>query len=243
MKILLVNDDGYQAEGIRTLERILLEYGHEVMMNAPKSQMSGKSHAMTFGGPVRITRFAHEHYYTEGTPTDCILFARRYGLFDREPDLVISGINNGYNLASDIIYSGTCGAAREAVLSGFKAIALSCEGGGYERASRFVCENLDKLYPLLGVDSFLNLNFPPDFNGGMKKAIPGDVRYFDKVSLLEKKGETITLLIDNVVREEHILAGGINDLEVVKEGFASASFVSIYSYIDKDRQDVLEDIL
>ena len=93
MTILLVNDDGYEAVGIKALESVLSRYGHEIWVSAPKTQMSGMSHAMTIGRPMKISRFGENHYFMDGTPVDCILYAKRYeeGLFPHDPDLVISG--------------------------------------------------------------------------------------------------------------------------------------------------------
>lgn len=243
MRILLVNDDGYQADGIRTLERVLVEYGHEIYLNAPKSEMSGKSHSMTFHQPLRITRLGRNRYCTEGTPTDCVLFAKRYGLFSPEPDLVISGINNGYNLASDIIYSGTCGGAREAALSGYRAIAISAEGGNYERCARFLADRLERIVPILSEDCFLNLNFPANFNGEVRIAIPGDVRYLDEVVLIAEDGDTMTFSINDVKRDERRRPGGLNDIEACNAGYCAASSISIFSYIDAKSQARLGEVL
>ena len=191
MTILLVNDDGYEAVGIKALESVLSRYGHEIWVSAPKTQMSGMSHAMTIGRPMKISRFGENHYFMDGTPVDCILYAKRYeeGLFPHDPDLVISGINNGYNLATDITYSGTCGAAREAVLCSWKAIAVSSEGYDAYKAAEFLASNLERLYSTLDLQSFLNINFPPSFSGAARLTIPGEVRYLDKVILSEKRGD------------------------------------------------------
>ena len=243
MKILLVNDDGYKAEGINVLERVLREYGHEIYLNAPSSQMSGKSHSMTFHVPLKVHRLAPNRFATDGTPVDCVLYSKRLGLFNPEPDLVISGINEGYNVACDIIYSGTCGGAREGALSGMKSIAISCEGKNYEEAARFLCDRLDDIYPLLDDTCFLNLNFPPNFNGEMKFTIPGDVRYCDDIEITDDDGETMTMLVGDVHKIDGHREGMLNDIEACSEGYASASVISIYSFIDEDRQKALEEVL
>lgn len=229
MTILLVNDDGYKAEGIIELEKVLLEYGHEVYVSAPKSEMSGMAHAMTVNRSLTITKYAENHYYMDGTPVDCILYAKRFEepLFPKEPDLVISGINRGYNLATDILYSGTCGAAREAVFSGFKAIALSAEKLDYRIAADFVASNLDRLYSVLDDSSFININFPSSFNGKAKITIPGEVRYRDKVDLIEKDGNSYKVKISSVIRNEVKVEGELNDFEACALSYASISSVSV----------------
>ena len=232
MTILLVNDDGYEAVGIKALESVLSRYGHEIWVSAPKTQMSGMSHAMTIGRPMKISRFEENHYFMDGTPVDCILYAKRYeeGLFPHDPDLVISGINNGYNLATDITYSGTCGAAREAVLCSWKAIAVSSEGYDAYKAAEFLASNLERLYSTLDLQSFLNINFPPSFSGAARLTIPGEVRYLDKVILSEKRGDSDIVKIEDVIREDIHVDGYLNDMEACNEGYASISSVSILHY-------------
>ena len=232
MTILLVNDDGYEAVGIKALESVLSLHGHEIWVSAPKTQMSGMSHAMTIGRPMKISRFGENHYFMDGTPVDCILYAKRYeeGLFPHDPDLVISGINNGYNLATDITYSGTCGAAREAVLCSWKAIAVSSEGYDAYKAAEFLASNLERLYSTLDLQSFLNINFPPSFSGAARLTIPGEVRYLDKVILSEKRGDSDIVKIEDVIREDIHVDGYLNDMEACNEGYASISSVSILHY-------------
>lgn len=125
MNILLVNDDGYRAEGIITLEKVLIGKGHNVYVLAPTLEQSGKSHSMTISGSRYATKYGEGHYHIDGTPADCIIYGLKSGLLGIEPDVVISGINHGYNQSTDIIYSGTCGAARQAAFYGYKAIAIS----------------------------------------------------------------------------------------------------------------------
>ncbi len=229
MTILLVNDDGFEAEGIRVLEKVLSSYGHEIWVSAPMRQMSGMSHAMTISREMEIRRESENHYCMDGTPVDCVLYAKRYeeGLFPHDPDLVISGINNGYNLATDITYSGTCGAAREAVLCSWKAIAISSERYDYKKCATFIAERLPLLYDTLDLESFMNINFPPSFNGEMRLTIPGDIRYSDKVHLLRRSGSSLIVKISDVVREDLHVDGFLNDTEACNEGFASVSSVSI----------------
>jgi len=123
MKILISNDDGYQAAGIVALYEALKEVA-EVEVIAPEHNNSAKSNALTLHSPLYVHRAANGFRYVNGTPADCVHIALT-GLLDYKPDLVVSGINNGANMGDDTIYSGTVGAAMEAYLFGIRAIAFS----------------------------------------------------------------------------------------------------------------------
>ena len=171
MVILLTNDDGYQAEGLLVLENVLQRFGHEVWICAPSEQRSAQSHAMTLRGKVRIVRYDQRHYHCSGTPADCILYGLSGGALPVTPDLVISGINHGYNASTDILYSGTIGAAKEAILRGLKAIAISARMDKttgiypFEQGATFIAGHLDQFLPLCTNDVLLNINVPPHSSG------------------------------------------------------------------------------
>ena len=123
MKILISNDDGYQAAGIVALYEALKEVA-EVEVIAPEHNNSAKSNALTLHSPLYVHRAANGFRYVNGTPADCVHIALT-GLLDYKPDLVVSGINNGANMGDDTIYSGTVGAAMEGYLFGIPALAFS----------------------------------------------------------------------------------------------------------------------
>ncbi len=123
MKILISNDDGYQAPGIVALYEALKDIA-EVEVIAPEQNNSAKSNALTLHSPLYVHRAANGFRYVNGTPADCVHIALS-GLLDYRPDLVVSGINNGANMGDDTIYSGTVGAAMEGFLFGIPAIAFS----------------------------------------------------------------------------------------------------------------------
>ena len=123
MKILLCNDDGYQAPGIVALHAALAAFA-EVEVIAPEQNNSAKSNALTLHAPLYVHRAANGFRYVNGTPADCVHIALT-GLLDYRPDLVVSGINNGANMGDDTIYSGTVGAAMEGYLFGIPALAFS----------------------------------------------------------------------------------------------------------------------
>ena len=125
MKILISNDDGYQAPGIVALHQALSTLdGVEVEVVAPEHNNSAKSNALTLHSPLSVHRAANGFRYVNGTPADCVHIAMT-GLLGYRPDLVVSGINNGANMGDDTIYSGTVGAAMEGYLFGVPAIAFS----------------------------------------------------------------------------------------------------------------------
>jgi 5'-nucleotidase len=123
MRILLCNDDGYQAAGLRAVYEALAAVA-EVEVVAPELNNSAKSNALTLHSPLYVTRAANGFRYVNGTPADCVHIALT-GLLGYRPDLVVSGINNGANMGDDTIYSGTVGAAMEGYLFGVPAIAFS----------------------------------------------------------------------------------------------------------------------
>jgi 5'-nucleotidase len=123
MKILISNDDGYQAPGIVALYEALKDIA-DVEVIAPEHNNSAKSNALTLHSPLYVHRAANGFRYVNGTPADCVHIALS-GLLDYRPDLVVSGINNGANMGDDTIYSGTVGAAMEGYLFGVPAIAFS----------------------------------------------------------------------------------------------------------------------
>ncbi len=140
MKILLCNDDGYQAPGIHALYEALGEFA-EVEVVAPEQNNSAKSNALTLHSPLYVRRAANGFRYVNGTPADCVHVALT-GLLGYRPDLVISGINDGANMGDDTIYSGTVGAAMEGYLFGVPAVAFSQVKRGWshlEAAAEHAC--------------------------------------------------------------------------------------------------------
>ena len=130
MKILLSNDDGFQAPGIVALYEALKDVG-EVTVVAPEHNNSAKSNALTLHSPLYVHEAANGFRYVNGTPADCVHIALT-GLLSEKPDLVVSGINNGANMGDDTIYSGTVGAAMEGYLFGIPAIAFSQVERGWQ---------------------------------------------------------------------------------------------------------------
>lgn len=125
MRILVTNDDGIHAQGLDVLKTIALGLTSNVWTVAPETNQSGTAHSMTLHEPLRLREIDARTFATAGTPTDCVIMAVRHIMKDTPPDLVLSGINHGSNLAEDITYSGTVAAAMEGTLLGIRSIALS----------------------------------------------------------------------------------------------------------------------
>ncbi len=128
MRILLTNDDGISAPGLAVAEEIAADLAGpagEVWVVAPAFEQSGVAHAVSYVRPMRIERLAARRFAVEGSPADCVLAGLHEFLKDTPPDLVISGVNRGHNVAEDTLYSGTVGGAMEGALHGFRSAALS----------------------------------------------------------------------------------------------------------------------
>jgi 5'-nucleotidase len=165
MRVLVSNDDGVDAPGIRTLAQTLRAAGHEILLVAPDRDRSGASNSLTLDMPVRVVRQNDTTWRVHGTPTDCVHIALT-GMLESEPDIVVSGINNVANLGDDVIYSGTVAAATEGRFLGLPAVAMSlatADGVGrhYETAARAAVEIIARLYTdPLPADTILNVNVP-----------------------------------------------------------------------------------
>lgn len=125
LRILLSNDDGIHAPGLRVLEKIARSLTDDIWVVAPENEQSGAGHSLSIGRPLRLRELGSQRYTVNGTPTDCVMIALNKVMVDRPPDLVLSGVNHGANLGEDVTYSGTVAAAMEATLLGVPAIALS----------------------------------------------------------------------------------------------------------------------
>ena len=130
MRILITNDDGVHAHGLKVLEAIAQKLGGEVYVVAPESDQSGVAHSLSLNNPMRLREVGPRHFAVQGTPTDCVIMGVRRLLLDTPPDLILSGVNRGQNIAEDVTYSGTIAAAMEGALLGVPSIALSQAYGG-----------------------------------------------------------------------------------------------------------------
>lgn len=166
--ILLSNDDGVGARGLRTLREALCLIA-DVVTVAPQLEQSANSHSLTLARPLRHRELDEAVHSVDGTPADCIYVALyRERFLPRWPDLVVSGINHGYNLGTDTFYSGTVAAAREGALRGIPSIAFSLGGpkGSFEEAAKVAMLMCARMLDTPGAregdrGALLNVNFPP----------------------------------------------------------------------------------
>jgi len=160
IRILVTNDDGINAPGIKFLAEALSEIA-DVTVVAPDRNRSGASHSLTLSQPLRVTELSERRIMVEGTPTDCVHLALT-GLFEYTPDIVVSGINDGSNLGDDVIYSGTVGAAMEGRFLGFPAIAVSLVGDTHYRTAALMVSKLIHYLEQRRLEKtmMLNINVP-----------------------------------------------------------------------------------
>lgn len=194
LRILLSNDDSIHATGFGVLERIARQLSDDVWICAPETEQSGASHSLTLHQPTRLRQLADKRYAASGTPTDCVLLAVNHLMKDRKPDLVLSGVNHGYNIGEDVTYSGTIAAAMEATLLGIRAVALSQafpDGAPprWDVAERWGAEVVRKAIAVDWPKNVLvNVNFPatdPDQVAGVAVVRHGNRKIGDE--LIERK--------------------------------------------------------
>src|SRR5829696_2980934 len=125
MRILCTNDDGIHAPGLDVLEKIARALSDDVWVVAPETDQSGVSHSLSLNDPLRLREISPRHFAVKGTPTDCVIMGVRQLMNEHRPDLVLSGVNRGQNVAEDVSYSGTVAGAIEGTILGVPSIALS----------------------------------------------------------------------------------------------------------------------
>lgn len=238
MRILISNDDGIDSDGLLILSETLSLKGHEVWISAPDTERSAFSHALTLREPVKFHKRDTRTYSCSGTPADCIFYALK-GAVPVKPDVVISGINKGYNVGTDIIYSGTFGAAREAALHKVPAIAISAEGFEppfpFAEAAAFLAEHLAAFLELWTPDVVININVPFSPSGSWEAAYPEQRDYGDTIEPFQvKKHEIYYLLSGGNTTTSAFTPNDRSDMEVLSRGHISVSPVQVHPSVDRD---------
>ena len=248
MNLLLTNDDGFSAPGINALKKRLLLDGHNVMVFAPSANRSGASHCINLGSGVEVRKISESEYTCSGTPADCVMAALKSGVFSKI-DLVLSGINQGPNIGIDIVYSGTCGAARQAVFMGVPAVALSVmveehdgepftppEKYSYSAMADFAAKNLDNFSEMCVVARGMSMPETPccfvNVNG-LSQEEPYKSARFSGISFREYVNDRITLLPRAEGIFERKFSGGkvisssrkFSDYDVLREGSVAVTRV------------------
>ena len=184
MRILLTNDDGIDSPGLHALREIASQLSDDVWVVAPETNQSGASHSLSLHEPLRMRSIDDRAFAVRGTPTDSVIMGVRHILKDKTPDLVLSGINRGANMAEDVTYSGTIAGAFEGTILGIRSIALSqafgFEGGKAVRWQTALAHGPGLLRKLLALEwapsSVMNINFPdrePDNVAGTMVTVQG----------------------------------------------------------------------
>ncbi len=233
MRILITNDDGIGAPGIYVLEKIAAALSDDIWIVAPSEEQSGAGHSLTLTRPVRLRKHAERRYSVTGTPTDAVTMALRKVL-PEPPDLILSGVNRGANLADDVTYSGTVSAAFEGALAGIRSIALSQvysredigEDATFDAAEQW---GVKVLKPLVNMPfaprTLINVNFPPLPGEKVKgiRVVRQGFHDYSRGSLIESMDPRgFPYFWFGLHGMEHT-PGHETDLEVVADGFISVS--------------------
>ncbi len=230
MKILLTNDDGIDAEGLSAL-REAFSARHEVWVVAPENERSGSSHGITLRDPVRVRRSSERVFSCRGTPVDCVMLSL-LGLVPPGIDLLVSGINHGPNLGTDILYSGTASAACQGVLMGVPSIAVSI--GAYSppfdfpAAAAFCERNLDLFAELSDEDHYLNINIPngADARGRPVVTFPSRRIYRHELATYEASHTDTFYFLGGAVPGSQLEEG--SDCSVLSQGLISLSPIAVH---------------
>ncbi len=233
MRILLTNDDGIHAPGLKVLEAIARQFSDDIWICAPSEEQSGAGHSLTLTRPVRLRQHGERRFSVTGTPTDSVTMALKKVMPDL-PDLVLSGVNRGANLGDDVTYSGTVSAAMESTLAGIRSIALSQvyakEGAGdgvsFDSAEQWGAKVLRPLIEMpFAARTLVNINFPPiagDEVKGIRVARQGfhDYARGSVVESTDPRGYQYFWFGLHGI--EHTL-GHETDLEAISDGFVSVT--------------------
>ncbi len=230
MRILISNDDGYMSPGIRTLYAAMRSLGPATIV-APDRNRSGASNSLTLSHPVHVRQYESDIYSLEGTPTDCVNIALS-GLLSEDPDMVVSGINDGPNMGDDVLYSGTVAAAIEGRHLGHPALAVSMASHDpehYDTAARVMTKIVTQLKEVpLPSDTILNINVPDlpfDQIQGLRATRLG-TRHPSKSSIrqMSPRGETVYWIgAAGDIADD----GPGTDFGAVRDGFVSVTPLQI----------------
>lgn len=226
MKILLSNDDGYQAPGLGILAEQLSAVG-DILVVAPDQDRSGASNSLTLVNPLRARTMENGFIRVDGTPTDCVHLAIT-GLLDEEPDLVVSGINAGPNMGDDVLYSGTVAAATEGRFLGYPAIAISMNSHDpqhFETGARIAEELIKRLQAFpLSENVILNVNVPDMPYGQLRGIRATRLGHRHKaepvIKARDPRGKTIYWVGPAGAEQD---AGPGTDFHTVRQGYVSVT--------------------
>ena len=214
MQVLITNDDWINAPGlqiaIKIAKSIIANKKGKITIIAPSTEKSGVSHSISFVRPSLIQKIGKNKYSLEGTPSDCILAGINFVMKDKKPDLIISGVNMGRNIADDILYSGTIGAAMEGALNGIKAIALSQQYSKktYSSDNPFKCAvkyGKEICNKIINNDPFSSLKFKGFYNINFPSCTPKEVKGFKICAAGKRKKPTFEMVAQSITKERNFL--------------------------------------
>lgn len=241
MRILLTNDDGYGEAGLEALINVF-SCNHEVWVVAPDQNRSGVSHGFTMGVPLCLKKYADRRYSCSGIPVDCADVGSKK-IVDGKPDVIVSGINRGANLGTDILFSGTAAAARHACMHNIPGIAVSLSSPAntwnYEPLAKFIADNLQNLMNLCEKDVFVNVNASDkDSFKGWKMTVPARRNYRDIPQLYNAPDGNIYSFFTGAEVQTERKEG--NDFTAVDDGFISISRILAQPCASNDVIDLPE---
>ena len=218
MRILLANDDGIDAPGLALLEHAAATLSDDIWIVAPSGKRTAASSSLTIARPLTLERRGDRRFSCSGTPADCVLAAMTWLFKDREkPALVVSGVNDGRNVAEDIAYSGTLGIAREATFWGVPAIGVSrvkqpeCGGGD----TAFVADMIQRLWLVReewqADGQWLSVNLPSRLPAPIRQPRIGRDKVGVSCSILKETGDTVEIVVPRG-RQDTFTAGDENSL-------------------------------
>lgn len=234
VRILLTNDDGIHAPGLAVLESIAAKLSDDVWVVAPAEEQSGAGHSLTLSRPIRLRKYGERRFAVNGTPTDAVMMAMAHIMKESQPDLILSGINRGANLAEDVTYSGTVSAAMEGALAGVRSIALSQvyakEGLGdqvpFAAAEAWAERVLEPLTDApLTPGTLVNVNFPalaPEAVKGIRVCRQG-IRDYGRLRIIERTDPRGYRYYWFGLAPTVETPGHITDLEVVADGYVAVT--------------------
>ncbi len=242
MRILITNDDGIDADGIKSLKKVALKISSEenIIVVAPLSNQSAKSRSVTYKTNFEINKKSSNEYSVDGTPTDCMIFAMDYLMKDKKPDLVLSGINWGYNLSDDVFYSGTIAAAIECAERGVLSIALSQAYNGTKKKNPYLfaeecgsklCLSIYETFSNTNEKVAFNVNFPSATKikyPACLKVIPVRPIYKSNsiINIKPKSQNSYSAKIDSI--NTHLYSAIENDYTNCMNGYITLSPVSMH---------------
>jgi len=233
MRILVTNDDGIHAPGLAALEAIAAELSDDIWVVAPAEEQSGAGHSLTLSEPVRMRELAPRRFAVRGTPTDCVMLALGAAMENHRPDLILSGVNRGGNLAEDITYSGTVAAAMEGCLAGIRSVALSQVmmdyTAGQEDFRTATTHGANVIRHVQGIDwpdgVLININFPPVLAADVKgvRVTEQGFRDYGNIHLVKRIDPRGFPYYWHGFGKEKVSPGHLTDLQAMHEACISVT--------------------